>query len=541
MFSLSLLASALAWLYVVPGPVSAKVGSVQLGRTTYQGNTSTSNVVVYYGVPYAQAPVGDLRWRAPRALRADSIFAPPNIVDATSPPLPCIQGTTGRGDAGGLGSEDCLKVNIYVPANATARSNLPVLTYIHGGGYVYGNPPNWPFSHWVKQEPNVVIVSVYYRLSAFGFLATPELANPAIGNLNVGFLDQIAALRWVQKNIRAFGGDPSRVTINGQSAGGSSVELHMVAKENGPLFRGVIAQSVYRHTVATPEQKRAQFKEFAQRAGCPDGGVAQQMACLRKASVSALAVAQDAYANYATPYMLWNPVVDRTVIPDIPSNLILQGRFAKVPVLVGATTNETLAGGSSVAAGLQKFYPQITSEDVQDLTSATFASLVNTSNAFVVQTVTGLSSVRCARDIFVKGISSHRPVFVYRYNQANPTQNQPTNIGHSAENWMMFLGFLIGRSSQNGTTTFTKLNPVETAFSEELIAYWLSFVRSLNPNTHKLARSPSWSSTRSTKRIVLQEDTAGSTTTSGVWVEDESASEAVACAEVVRKVAKEQH
>lgn len=234
MLSCGLIASALAWLFLAPSSVSAKPGTIQLGRTIYEGNTSSSHVTVYYGIPYAQAPIGDLRWRAPRPLTS-SIFAPTRIIDAASPPLPCIQGTTGGGDAGGAGSEDCLKVNVYAPANATTRSScqcpslhtpflrspgpVPVLTYIHGGGYTYGNPINWPFTHWVEQDPNVVVVSVYYRLAAIGFLATPELANPAVGDLNVGFLDQIEALRWIQKNIRAFGGDPTRVTINGESAG----------------------------------------------------------------------------------------------------------------------------------------------------------------------------------------------------------------------------------------------------------------------------------------------------------------------------------
>lgn len=123
-------------------------------------------------------------------------------------------------------------------------------------GYVYGNPRNWPFDHWVQQSPNVVIVSVYYRLDSFGFLSTPEFGDSTLGDLNAGFSDQIQALRWVQSNIAAFGGDPSRVTINGESAGGSSVELHLVTKNKEKLFSAAIAQSVYRTPLPTPEQQR---------------------------------------------------------------------------------------------------------------------------------------------------------------------------------------------------------------------------------------------------------------------------------------------
>ena len=135
--------------------------------------------------------------------------------------------------------------------------SVPVLVYFHGGGYVYGNPASWPFDHWVDQSPNVVIVSVYYRLSSFGFLALPALRDPTYGDLNAGFLDQIESLRWVKKNIAAFGGNPGRITINGQSAGGGSVQLHLVADLGGEtLFHGAIAQSVYRAPVPSLDDQK---------------------------------------------------------------------------------------------------------------------------------------------------------------------------------------------------------------------------------------------------------------------------------------------
>jgi carboxylesterase type B len=135
-------------------------------------------------------------------------------------------------------------------------------------GYVYGNPRNWPFEHWINQSPNVVIVSVYYRLDSFGFLAHPSFSNSASGSstkpadLNAGFLDQVASLQWVHDHIAAFGGDPARVTINGESAGGSSVVLHMVgnsASKLKQLFSGAIAQSIYRTPLATPAQMEVRF------------------------------------------------------------------------------------------------------------------------------------------------------------------------------------------------------------------------------------------------------------------------------------------
>ncbi len=123
-------------------------------------------------------------------------------------------------------------------------------------GYVYGNPRNWPFDHWVNQSPNVVVVSVYYRLDSFGFLAHPSFSDSANGDFNVGLQDQIQALKWVQENIAAFGGDPSKVTINGQSAGAGSVQMHMIANEGSQrLFSGGIIQSLDSAEMPTPEQQ----------------------------------------------------------------------------------------------------------------------------------------------------------------------------------------------------------------------------------------------------------------------------------------------
>lgn len=137
------------------------------------------------------------------------------------------------------------------------RTTVLVCLSIFAIGYVYGNPRNWPFDGWIKQSPNVIIVSVYYRLDSFGFLTTPEFADPAYGDFNAGFKDQIQALRWVRSYISKFGGDPTKVTINGQSAGANSVELHMIAEMGGKqLFSGAIAQSVYRTPLPTPNQQQ---------------------------------------------------------------------------------------------------------------------------------------------------------------------------------------------------------------------------------------------------------------------------------------------
>ncbi|CAA7267478.1 unnamed protein product [Cyclocybe aegerita] len=478
---------------------------IDTGYARYLGNRTSLNTVAYLGVPYAEPPLDERRFRAPVPLDTERVAreARGKIVDARAYPEFCIQGTTGSGDAGGAGSEDCLKVNIYTPVGAKRGSNLPVLVYIHGGGYLYGNPRNWPFDHWIHQSPNVVIVSVYYRLSSFGFLSTPAFRDGTLGDLNAGFLDQIQALRWVQAHIASFGGDPRKVTINGESAGGASVELHLVA-EGGKeaLFSGAIAQSVYRTPLPLPEQQQPLFGFYAKQAGCGQGSVAAQVACLRTASVSALARAQDAASSSAftaSGYRSFHPVVDGKVIIDYPTKSILEGKFAKVPLVVGATTNETLSGGNDVAAAMRTFFPSILDEDIHTLLGAYPVSDFASSQDLQFQTITGDSELRCARTIMGAAFGKATKSWTYRYNQ--PTPGAPAAY-HASENYMMFQGTSTG---SNGTTTFHPLSPSNEAFAAELIAYWLSFVRSGDPNTFKLPHSPVWKQyTPRSARMVLQ-------------------------------------
>ncbi|KAI0342405.1 alpha/beta-hydrolase [Trametopsis cervina] len=519
---------------------------VDLDYAKYRGNISRSNTVAYLGIPYAEPPVSERRWRAPLPLNTARVTAQAKgqVVDATSYPNFCIQGTTGNGDAGGAGTEDCLKVNVYAPLAASPGDKLPVLVYIHGGGYVYGNPANWPFDDWIQQVPEVVVVSVYYRLDAFGFLAHPAFGmQPELGDLNVGLLDQIEALRWVQNHITAFGGDPSQVTINGQSAGGSSVELHLVAPRTAGLFNKAIAQSVFRGPLPSPEEQKPLFDFFAERAGCPSASLAAQMACLRNASLSALAPAQDAtllaasfnIKNSSGSYRSFNPVFDGKLITIRPTASVLAGKMHDVALIVGATSNETLSSGTNITAPLKSLFPALTSTDleqfVQQYPLSDFDSVSQQ-----VRVATGESGLRCAAEILGDTFSKRAKTFVYRYNTPNPTLGSPI-VEHAAENWMMFQGTNTGF---NGSTTFSSMTPSEKAFAAELIAYWLSFVRSGDPNTFKLAPAPRWPlyNDATTERIVLTE---GTVRTSGSSVEAIPSKEKERCAFVASKAKGQQN
>ncbi|RPD61550.1 alpha/beta-hydrolase [Lentinus tigrinus ALCF2SS1-7] len=511
---------------------------VDLGYVKYRGNLTYPDTVAYLGVPYAEPPVGERRWRKPLALNTSRIAseAGGKVVNATEYADFCIQGSTGSGDAGGAGSEDCLNLDIYAPAGAKKGDKLPVLVYIHGGGYVYGNPANWPFNHWIHQSPNVVIASVYYRLDSIGFLTTPEMATQNLGDMNAGFYDQVQALTWVQQHISAFGGDPSKVTINGQSAGGSSVELHLVAHESKGLFSGAIAQSVFRTPLPSPNQQKPMFDYYAEQAGCGSGSAAVKMACLRKADVSALSRAQDSVMyNFTGPYASFHPVMDNKLFTEYPSISIMKGNFADVPVIVGSTSNETLSGGSNITEALKAYFPELTQTDLEQYLKVYPASDFD-SDAQRFQVATGESDVICGRHIIGLAAARKNKAFTYRYNQP---VNNATSVYHSSENWMMFMGTSTGF---NGTTTFEPQTDLDHAFAEELIAYWLSFVRTGDPNTFKLDRSPVWPeyTAKGQQRIALQEPKTNDLTISGSNAEQEPALESSRCDFVASKSQRQQ-
>ncbi|KAG1730280.1 Alpha/Beta hydrolase protein [Suillus paluster] len=495
--------------------------TVDLGYVTYRGKLDETypNTVVYFGIPYAEPPVGNLRFRATVPLNTERVTEEVNgeVVDATEPPAFCIQGSL-SGNVGGAGSEDCLNVNIYTPLGAKEGDNLPVLFNIHGGGWVEGNPTNWPFDHWIEQSPNVIIVSVYYRFGSFGFLATPEFTDPAYGDFNAGLKDQIQALKWVQSYIRKFGGDPNKVTIAGHSAGAISAELHMITNRTEGLFSRAIAQSVVRLPFPTPEQQQPLFDIYASLAKCNEGSVADKMTCLRDADVSALAQAQDtapiAAIIQGKPYNLFRPVLDGVLITEHPTT-----KFQ-------SASDETLTPGNlDISVGLKSFFPLLTDTDIE-----AFLSLYPPedfhSECHRFRVATGEPNVLCSGQAMGIPSSRYSDTWTYRYNTPNP---RFTLVHHAAEMWMMFNGTNTG---PNGTAEFTPQTDAQKAFASELIAYWLSFVRTGNPNTYKLPKSPVWGNYNESDpvRMVLMQDLKNSVDVSGSYMEGQPAPQTARCA-----------
>ncbi|KIO27059.1 hypothetical protein M407DRAFT_23747 [Tulasnella calospora MUT 4182] len=377
---------------------------IDLGYAKYRGRRSSSRCTVYLGLPYAEPPLGHLRFRKPVSLNTQPV-PNPQVIDATQYPIFAIQGATGSSDFGGAGSEDCLKVDLYVPADATPSSHYPVLVYIHGGGYRFGAPKNWPFNHWIDIQPRVVIVSVYYRLSVLGFLAHPDFIKR----------DDLADCN---------------------SAGGSSVEIQLTAfgGQNRDLFCGAIAQSVYRTPVFQLDQKQPVFDALLKELKCPLERLDNQLEWLRTVNAVDLVQASDAvFARHHEVLWDWKPVIDGELLPDYPAVLLQSGRFVDVPVIVGATTDETPSTDDMVwSEELPKHWPLLTAADINDVAEKYIAQALSIAKA------AGDGLNRSATLVFGEAFSK---AWIYRYNQ--PAGNSSA-VEHSSDNWQMFQGTCTG-------------------------------------------------------------------------------------------------
>ncbi|ACY95860.1 Carboxylesterase [Thermomonospora curvata DSM 43183] len=291
---------------------------------------SGENGTSYLGIPYAKPPVGPLRWKPP---------APPEgwrgVRDATKPGNPCMQSKvqTPWGDLAGPGtpSEDCLYLNVHVPAKRSLRPR-PVMVWIHGGGFTIGSGAFYD-GGVLAQRGDVIVVTLNYRLGAFGFLAHAGLSaeSPTGSSGNYGLLDQQAALRWVQRNIAAFGGNPRNVTIFGESAGGGSVCQNLISPLAKGLFHRAIAQSGCAFPAAPKQTAEAAGENFAAAVGCFD------VACLRAKPAEQLLAAA---GTPAFDRITWGPSVDGHVVREQVMEAFRAGRLPRVPVIQGTTRDE---------------------------------------------------------------------------------------------------------------------------------------------------------------------------------------------------------
>ncbi|KAH7028780.1 Alpha/Beta hydrolase protein [Microdochium trichocladiopsis] len=308
-------------------------------RVTVKNGTLTGvynsqyNQDYFLGIPYAQPPVGNRRFRNPASYNES--WADGRDAKALGPA--CIgYGSSAWGYAA---SEDCLLLNVYRPAGLFGKP-LPVLVWIFGGGFVQGSGSDARYNltflvdRSVEMGQPIIAVNLNYRLSAWGFLASQEVADG--GDSNFGLRDQRLALQWVHENIRAFGGDPSQVTIWGQSAGGQSVGRQLLAYggRDDDLFRTAVMDSGYPISDDLPQNaSQAQYNQLVARAGCE--GQPDTLKCLREVPTDQLNTAIN-----TTALINWRPAIDNDFIAVNSKQQFRNGQFVRVPIITGANTAE---------------------------------------------------------------------------------------------------------------------------------------------------------------------------------------------------------
>jgi len=466
----------------------------------------------FLGVPYAAAPVGDLRWRPPRPHRS---WHRPLRATAFGPS--CPQVTTLGVFAGPTSTnEDCLYLNVFTTGGDRSRSaskgnrsaRRPVLVWIHGGGNVDGSSSDYDGSKLARAGryggKDTVVVTVNYRLGLLGFLAHPALDREGHAFGDYGTMDIQAALRWVRRNIAHFGGDRGKVALGGQSAGASETGANLISPLSAGLFHRAILQSNFTSTYPPLSAGLDRGNGFAQAAGCPGDG-ASAAACLRKMSVQKVLQLQGT-ANANGPYVT-GPMVDGTVIPITPEQAWTTGRFNRMPVMGGNTRDER-----TFSSGITEYFsgPPQKPVSAADYTASVMQAyganagpgstppayppgtvqkvlaeypLSNYPSPFLADDAAFTDPGAC-RGLHVSNLMSKSvPVYSYQFDYRDAPYYFPTMPGfdplaaHTID-----IQFLFPRWHGGELGVTHSLNGAETKLSNELVAAWTKFAATGNPN-----------------------------------------------------------
>jgi para-nitrobenzyl esterase len=482
---------------------TSNVPRVQTTNGTLEGTLETSGVRSFKGIPFAQPPVGTLRWREPQApqnwqgVRQAKQFGPRAMQ------LPIFGDMNFRSN--GV-SEDCLYLNVWTPAKSP-KEKLPVLVYFYGGGFMAGDGSEPRYDGESMARRGIVALTVNYRLGIFGFMAHPELTaeSPNKASGNYGFLDQQAALAWVQRNIAAFGGDPQRVTIAGESAGSTSVSAQMASPLSKTLIAGAIGESGSLMGTLTPTSRadaETQGVAFGKSIG------AESLAALR-------AVQADSLLKLASKpgVARFSPCVDGYFFPKSVPAIFLEGEQARVPLLAGWNSEEMnyrfLLGATpptveNYTKAVQKLYGQGAAQVLAQYPAATDADVPNVATELAGDRFIGFSTWKW---IDVHSQTGGKPTYRYMYARPRPAMsakmgnataglaggvvrnadpNAPkapaaTGAVHSAE-----IEYAMGNLATNTVYDWT---PDDYKVSETMQAYFANFIKTGNPNGPGL---PKW-------------------------------------------------
>ncbi|HWW57140.1 MAG TPA: carboxylesterase family protein [Sphingopyxis sp.] len=440
---------------VVASPVAAQQVVIDSGAVA---GATADGVASFRGLPYAAAPVGDLRWSAPAPVASWS--APRDATkygpDCMQNPLPGIQpGSRPM-------SEDCLTLNVWTPKPAKG-AKLPVMVWIHGGGFVGGSGTLPETDGGLLATRDVVIVSFNYRLGRFGFFAHPALGKDG----NWGLMDQVAALKWVQRNIAAFGGDPAKVTIFGESAGGESVSRLMASPAAKGLFaRAIVASGGGRDDWPTLVEAQAKGEVFGTRAGAADAAALRALPADKVlGSLALMSKEEDRYSG---------PMTDGTIVPAGAETIFAEGRQARIPYIIGSNDDEL--------GFIPAPFRAMVNGPVEKALGAS-AAAVKAAYASEDEANRRLGGdVMFAEPALAFGLLQARggaPAFLYRFGYVAESQRKP-DVGavHASD-----VAFQFGNLPADAA-------PADRAAAKQLGDYWTNFAKTGDPNGSGL---PLWS------------------------------------------------
>ena len=465
-----------------------KPGVIQLDSGHISGRVE-DGVRIFSGIPYAAPPIGAIRWKPPQKtaswteVRKCTDFSP-------SCPQPTQQ------DAGRF-SEDCLYLNVWTPA-ANPGEILPVMVWIHGGAFNFGSASQPEYDGRNLAPKGVVVVTVNYRLGPLGFLVHPLLSRESAQGTsgNYGLLDQIAALKWVKRNIAAFGGDPDRVTIFGQSAGSRSVTLLMISPLAAGLFQRAIAESggpIIGSEYLNPafNGNLANVSRMGQKLTATLGCDAADdvLKAMRARSAQELVVAADCKTSLFDEGLFFAPVFDGWVLPNDPLAAYSCGRQHDVPIIVGSTQNEgNIYLADETDLSVEKYYSFL---------KARFAD--NSGKAFEMFPADKAKDVAPAIDKLLTVAANAQPArlvaqsmepkkskaYLYQFTRRPDTaMARKLGVHHGVE-----LAYVFGNLDKSDGYDNTDLG-----LSEKMMEYWVNFAKTGNPNGPGLAEWPAYGS-----------------------------------------------
>ena len=425
----------------------------------------------FLGIPYAAPPVGALRWRPPQPAASWS-----GVRDTTQFAPHCPQSASPFGEAST--SEDCLYLNVFTPSHKQAGSHFPVMVWIHGGALVTGESNDYDPTALV--EDGVTVVTINYRLGALGFLAHPALADARGQSGDYGLMDQQAALRWVQRNIASFGGNPHNVTIFGESAGGLSTLSQVASPQARGLFeRAIVESGSYNLTQASLATAEAAGEAFAAKAGC----ASQSAACLRSLPVSTILANEDT-AGYT-------PNINSEVLPESLGTAFATGSFNRVPIINGTNHDEwrlfvaisELEGNPVTAANYQSMIS--TTLGVPAAVAAVIAAeypLTAFPSPSVALGAVGTDAIfACPALAIDQSVSRFVPTFAYEFNDENAPENFlppvsfPYGAAHATE-----IQYLMGLPTAAFPGT---LSAQQQQLATIMKGYWTNFAQRGSPSS----------------------------------------------------------